>query len=124
MKLAVIGSRGINDHVYIEKALSELRSRIRFTAIVSGGARGVDEIAEGWAKDSGIETIVYKPDYKTYAGNIAPLIRNDQIVDECDLLIAFWDGVSRGTRYTMDRAKAANKLLRIYRKSKLTGGWL
>jgi len=43
----------------------------------------------------------------------APLVRNKLIVDECDCVLAFWDGSSRGTKFTLDYAKEKNKLIKI-----------
>lgn len=111
MKLAVIGSRKVQDRTFIESVLDSLRPGI--TALVSGGAIGVDSIAEEWALSNSVERIVFLPDYDSF-GIAAPLKRNLQIIKECDSLIAFWDGSSRGTAYTAKNAKAAKKLMTIY----------
>lgn len=71
--------------------------------IVSGGARGIDTYAKEFALRSDIPIVEYMPDYRRY-GRKAPLIRNIQIVDNCDFLLAFWNGISRGTRFTIDYA--------------------
>ncbi len=71
--------------------------------IVSGGARGADTFAREYAIKNGIPIIEFLPDYTRY-GRKAPLLRNIQIVDNCDFLIAFWNGVSRGTKFTIDYA--------------------
>lgn len=122
MKLAVIGSRGINDAEFIVSKLDQLCFEYQVTTIVSGGAKGVDSIAEGWAKDNGIETLIFKPDYQTYAPSIAPLMRNETIVAECDYLIAFWDGRSRGSEFTIKAAKSAGKLLKVFYQTR--NGWM
>jgi len=41
------------------------------------------------------------------------LVRNKLIVEECDCLIAFWDGTSRGTKYTIDYAHQLGKPIKI-----------
>jgi len=71
--------------------------------VVSGGAAGVDTLAEQWAKRNKIEWVCYLPNYKSF-GKRAPLIRDQEMVDFCDVVIAFWDGKSTGTKYTMDYA--------------------
>jgi predicted Rossmann fold nucleotide-binding protein DprA/Smf involved in DNA uptake len=108
MKLAIIGSRSIdveNLEKYIPSNVSE---------IVSGGARGVDRSAEQYAKQNGIKLTVFLPHYDLY-GKTAPLKRNDQIAAYADAVLAFWDGSSRGTIYTLRAFHALNKPIRLFR---------
>jgi hypothetical protein len=51
-------------------------------------------------------------EYDKY-GKGAPLERNKLIVDECDCVLAFWDGQSHGTKFTLDYAKEKNKPIKI-----------
>ena len=89
MKLAIVGSRNvIVDNM--EKYISACDE------IISGGAKGVDACAAEYAKENGIKLSVILPKYKHY-GKAAPIIRNKEIVDSCDYVIAFWDGSSKGT---------------------------
>ena len=83
--------------------------------IVSGGAEGVDSIAEYWAYIHWVPCRVFKPDWKAY-GKRAGAIRNKQIVDYCDKLLAFWDGKSKGTLISIEMAKAAGKLEKVYQE--------
>ena len=94
MKLAVIGSRDICE-VEIEKYLPD-----DISEIVSGGARGVDTVAKRYAQNKGIKITEFLPNYKRY-GRAAPLKRNEEIAAYSDALIAFWDGSSKGTEYTV-----------------------
>lgn len=108
MKIAIIGSRSIkiqNLSDYLPQNLSE---------IVSGGARGVDRCAEKYAKRNGIKLTVFLPNYTLY-GKSAPLKRNDQIAAYADMVIAFWDGKSRGTLYTVRQFKMLNKPIKLFR---------
>lgn len=74
--------------------------------IVSGGAIGVDALAAKYSREElGREPLVFKPDYDKYPPRIAPLERNTTIVENSDLVLAFWDGKSRGTKNTIDKAK-------------------
>lgn len=107
VRVAVVGSRGITD-VDLSKYLPE-----NCCLIVSGGARGVDTIAEQYAKSCGIETLIIRPNYEKY-GRSAPIRRNDMIVDNADVVLAFWDGSSHGTKYTIDYAKRMGKPVKIY----------
>ncbi len=102
MKVAVIGSRGIenlNIDEYIPKETAE---------IVSGGARGVDTSAREYALAHGLKLTEFLPEYDKY-GRSAPLKRNTQIIEYADLVIAFWDGNSRGTKFVIDNCKKLGK---------------
>ena len=82
-------------------------------AIVSGGAVGVDTIADSWAKANNLETIVYKPNYKVY-GKRAPLVRDEEMVEFADVVIAFWNGKSKGTLYTVNYAKKIGRKVIVH----------
>jgi hypothetical protein len=105
MKIAVIGSRGFTDQELLFKTLDKLPGK---EVIVSGGAKGADKLAEVYAKERGIETEIYLPEYDRY-GRGAPLKRNLKIVDAADLVVAFWDGKSRGTKFGIDYAGKQKK---------------
>ena len=84
MKIAIVGSRNICE-ADIEGYVSTADE------IVSGGAKGVDSLAEKYAKQKGIKLTVFLPEYQRYA-RAAPIMRNKKIVDYADKVIAFWDG--------------------------------
>lgn len=106
MKLAIIGSRTC-PAVDIEAQLKSIPD-----TIVSGGAVGADTYAREFARKKGLKLIEFFPNYDRY-GRGAPLERNKLIVEECDCLLAFWDGKSRGTKYTLDYAKEMNKPIKV-----------
>ena len=98
MKVAVIGSRGLlveNLGDYLPEGTTE---------IVSGGAAGVDACAREYAQRHGLELTEYLPEYNKY-GRSAPLRRNITIIENADLVLAFWDGSSRGTKFVIDNCK-------------------
>lgn len=99
MKIAIVGSRNLYPKIKINRSIDE---------IISGGAQGVDSAAKEYAKKHGIKFTEIAPDYERH-GRGAPFIRNREIVDSCDVLYIYWDGKSRGTKFTMDYAKKANK---------------
>jgi len=76
--------------------------------IISGGAFGADALAERFAREKGIPTIIFKPDWDQY-GKPAAFKRNILIVNEADVVIVFWDGFSKGSKHTIDLAEKANK---------------
>ncbi|MBR7116779.1 MAG: hypothetical protein IKC87_03625 [Clostridia bacterium] len=102
MKIAIVGSRSLvvdNIGAYLPNDCTE---------IVTGGARGVDTSAIEYAEQKRIRLTVFNPKYKLY-GKAAPLIRNRDIVEYADEIIAFYDGNSRGTLYTINYAKKIGK---------------
>ncbi len=106
MKLAIIGSRSIED--------ADLSPHIpvRPSLIISGGAKGVDALAERYARMHKIALRVFLPDYKAY-GKYAPLVRNRKIAEECDEVLAVWDGQPRGAKYTIDYARSIGKTVLV-----------
>jgi NADPH:quinone reductase-like Zn-dependent oxidoreductase len=102
VNLAIIGSRNYPDLDLVE---GYVRLLPRDWTIVSGGARGVDSRAVQTAKDLGMNTKVFLPDWSL--GRRAALLRNDQIVEASNRVTAFWDGSSTGTAYTMQKARLA-----------------
>ena len=71
---------------------------------MSGGAKGVDELAEHYANERGIPVEIYLPQYSTL-GKSASLKRKIQIVEASEQLIAFWNGQSRGTAFAIKEAR-------------------
>ncbi len=78
----------IQSDVYRE--LDELHKTESDMTLLSGGARGVDRIVEQWARERGVKLTVYKPDYKRYRRG-APFVRNKEMIEACDGVMAFWN---------------------------------
>jgi hypothetical protein len=115
MKLGVVGSRTFEDYAYMWGALVALHFRYGLTGIVSGGARGADRMAEKFCREElGMEPTVILPDWDKY-GKKAGFLRNIDIVQVSDYIVAFWDGKSRGTEHSIGLARNQAKLLRIYK---------
>lgn len=107
MKIAVIGSRGLCvDN--LEKYLPE-----DTTEIVSGGARGVDTSAREYAHAHGIKLTEFLPEYDKY-GRSAPLKRNITIIEYADVVLAFWDGQSHGTKFVIDNCKQRGIPVKVF----------
>lgn len=107
--VCICGSRSINylnlDMYLDKKAIGQ---------IVSGGANGVDTLAEKWAKRNGIEFLAFLPQYEIYGGKYAPLKRDEDMVNYCDKLVCFWDGESKGAKYTMDYALRLSRKITLH----------
>ena len=101
MKVGVIGSRGLTvDN--LEQYLPE-----DTTEIVSGGAKGIDTCARKYAISHGIKLTEFLPEYSRY-GRGAPLKRNLKIIEYADVVIAFWDRQSKGTKNVIENCKKLN----------------
>lgn len=107
MKVAVIGSRGLSV-TDLGRYLPE-----NTTEIVSGGARGVDTSAIEYALSHGIKLTEFLPEYTRF-GRSAPLKRNITIIEYADIVLAFWDGKSRGTKFVIDNCRRLGVEVRIY----------
>lgn len=112
-RVLVCGSRSWTDHRAIGARLAKLADGTR---ILHGGARGVDTLAGQFANALGFPVSVYFADWEMH-GKAAGLIRNQKMLDEgrpC-LVIAFWDGTSRGTKDMIARAEKAGVLVEVHR---------
>lgn len=107
MKVAVIGSRNLR----VDNLRKYLPDDV--TEIVSGGARGVDTSAREYAIANGIKLTEFLPEYDKY-GRIAPLRRNITIIEYADMVLAFWDGSSHGTKYVIDNCKKRGVPVKVY----------
>ncbi len=114
MKLAIIGSRSFEDYEFAVAQLHELIQKEKWvlTHIVSGGAKGADQIGERFALEHELELLLFKPDWKRF-GKRAGFMRNSDIIAHSDAVVAFWDGASRGTKDSIDKAKALNKKVMV-----------
>ena len=102
MKLLIVGSRSITDFdlsLYIPATVD---------TVISGGASGIDSLAEKYADLYRLSKYILRPRYDLY-GRAAPLKRNEQMVDMADAVLIIWDGRSKGTQYTLKYAKKKNK---------------
>lgn len=115
--LAIIGSRGFNNYSYAKKEILDIiqKNKIPITKIISGGASGADKIAEIFAKNFNVQIEVIAPDWSK--GKQAGVIRNTDIIKKSDCIIAFWDGKSKGTLDSINKAKRLNKKLFIVKTS-------
>lgn len=66
IRLAVIGSRGFEDFDLLVKILDSMRLKTQFDTIVSGGARGIDSMAEYYTEVNDIPTEIYPADWEKY----------------------------------------------------------
>jgi hypothetical protein len=129
MRIIIAGLRDFNDYkllcdnaVQIILNLAGKETEKKFTSdgfeyivpvdknyeIISGGARGADQLGEKFAKQYGLSLKIMKADWDTF-GKSAGYRRNEQMAlyarEDNGVLIAYWDGVSKGTKHMIDLAK-------------------
>jgi hypothetical protein len=122
MRLGVVGSRYFNNYKLLETELNKIK---KLDTIVSGGCRvfdhvaksfvGADYLAEVYAISKGINLTVYPANWyiKGEYNKVAGILRNKTIVKDVDEVIAFWDGLSKGTASTINLAEKLNKKVTI-----------
>lgn len=103
MKVIIAGSRNITNPDFVERAIQQ--SGFSITEVVSGRARGVDTLGERWARLNKIPIKFFPADWKTHFKAAGP-IRNQEMADYADGLIAIWHNNSSGTKDMINKAKA------------------
>lgn len=113
-KVIVAGSRDFADYRLMAEKLDKLLSRKSHDEIViiSGGARGADSLGEHYAREHNLHLKVFPADWNTF-GKRAGYIRNEQMANYADALVAFWDGQSRGTQHMINIARQHGLNVRV-----------
>ena len=106
MKLMIAGSRGITEFDFTDYIPKETE------LIITGGASGIDTIAEKYADNHKLSKLILRPKYNIY-GKAAPLKRNEEMIALADHVLVVWDGKSRGTKFTIDTAQKMNKPITV-----------
>ena len=114
LRIIIAGSRDFNDYELLKKSAIEIITKKTMlpdlTRIISGGARGADTLGERFANEMGLEISRFIPDWDGL-GKRAGYVRNAEMAKfavedgNYGVLIAFWDGQSRGTKHMIDLAK-------------------
>lgn len=120
MKLLIAGSRSITNESWVFYHLFTKTRNLRLdygdnlkvTEVVSGNAKGVDQIGEKWARIQNIPVKIFKPDWDNL-GKAAGFIRNEEMVKYCDFAIIIWDNKSKGTAHTIHLLDKHKKLYHL-----------
>lgn len=111
MKIAVIGSRGLNSPE-IKEIIKKKLEEMECTQVISGGSLGVSLLAEEVAREQGYKLQIHRPDYKTY-GKVAPHVRSSLMISACEKVLCIWDGKSKGTSNELVKARTSGKLVKL-----------
>ncbi|HEX9364824.1 MAG TPA: SLOG family protein [Candidatus Dormibacteraeota bacterium] len=111
MRVAIVGSRHFSDPQRVVEYVTSLPAR---ALIITGSASGVDAAATKAAREKGIPVQVIPASFDELADAAKAAARNQRLVDACDVLVAFWDGSSKGTRRTVERALDSGKEVHVF----------
>jgi hypothetical protein len=116
-KVIVAGSRNITSYELVEETLLAWMGWYDITSrdmtIVSGTARGVDQLGEQFARDYATDLIKMPADWDRF-GKSAGYKRNREMAKVADAAVIFWDGESKGTKHMIDLAKEYNLKLHVF----------
>ena len=111
MRVAIVGSRHFPE---LERVVEYIRSLPARASIITGSASGVDAAATKAAREKGIPVQVIPASFDELADASKSAARNQRLVDACDVLVAYWDGASKGTRTTVERALDSGKEVHVF----------
>ena len=113
MRVIIAGSRDGVCRADIDAAMKA--SGFIPTVVLSGTARGADVLGEAWAADNGIPVERYPADWDKYGRHRAGIIRNAQMAEKAEALVAVWDGSSSGTRNMIQIAQSCKLKVYVHR---------
>ena len=111
-KYIIAGGRDFNDENRAFELLYEMIDTS--DTVLSGGARGADAVGEKFAKSYSIALDLYPADWGKY-GKGAGFERNARMAEDADVLLAFWDGKSKGTKHMIDCALEVGLEVHVWR---------
>lgn len=119
MKIIVAGGRNFDDYKLLCKVLKSFKN---ISEIVSGGARGADKLGEKYATFNNINVKIFLAEWDKY-GKRAGFLRNIQMGQYANVLVAFWDGQSKGTEHMIKTAQKLGLIVHIVRYQKESMDW-
>jgi predicted Rossmann fold nucleotide-binding protein DprA/Smf involved in DNA uptake len=111
LRIAIVGSRRFAETSRVVDYVNSLPPR---ASILTGSASGVDAAATKAAREKGIAVQVMPASFEELSDPGKAAQRNQKLIDACDVLVAFWDGSSKGTRTTVDRALDSGKEVHVF----------
>lgn len=113
-KVIIAGGRDFDDwHLLCKTCHNLLKDKdYNQVEIVEGGAKGADRLGFEFYRANGTKHKRFPADWHTH-GKKAGILRNIEMAEYADALIAFWDGKSRGTKHMIEVAKEKGLLIRV-----------
>lgn len=120
-RVIIAGGRDFRDYDLLTKTMDNLLSNTKDDImVVCGKARGADTLGERYAKERGYAIRYFPANWERY-GKAAGYLRNTEMAKNADALVAFWDGMSLGTRHMIEIAKARGLKIRVKHYKKESG---
>lgn len=110
MKVIIAGSRTFNNYNFLKEKMKEIPE---VEEVVCGLAKGADSLGHQWAQLHNIPITTFPAQWGKY-GKAAGMMRNKEMAEYADFLVAFWDGQSPGTKDMIEQMKKVGKHGRIY----------
>jgi predicted Rossmann fold nucleotide-binding protein DprA/Smf involved in DNA uptake len=111
VRVGIVGSRHFKEP---DRVTEYVRSLPMNASVITGSASGVDAAVTKAARERGLSVQVMPASFEELADASKAAARNQRLVDACDVLVAFWDGTSKGTRATVERALDSGKEVHIF----------
>jgi len=109
-KIIIAGSRDFNDYMLLCKVMDdylEYERELSYVTIISGTARGADQLGERYAKERGLDLLCMPADWNRH-GKSAGYKRNEEMARIATECVVFFDGVSKGTGHMLKLAEKYN----------------
>lgn len=116
-QVIIAGGRDFANYELLQNKCDQFFREKRPTAIISGLARGADTLGARYARERGVPVLEFPADW-VRLGKRAGMVRNLQMLDSADAVVAFWDGQSRGTAHMINETKKRGLPLRVVRYQK------
>lgn len=120
-KVVIAGSRGFSNYKLLKETCDKYlreKKKTHNVVVISGHARGADSLGEKYASDEDLDLEIYPADWKKY-GKSAGFMRNEQMADIADAVIAFWNGESHGTKHMIDIAEEKGLNVKVVNYGKI-----
>jgi len=112
-RVIIAGGRDYTDYLKVWNCCDfYLSNKVNGVEVLTGGAGGADALGKQYADLRNYSNTIYLANWKSYGKTAGP-IRNERMVKNADALIAFWDGLSKGTGNIIKLAKRAGLLIRV-----------
>lgn len=120
-KVVIAGSRGFSNYKLLKETCDKYlreKKKTHNVVVISGHARGADLLGEKYASDEDLDLEIYPADWKKY-GKTAGFMRNEQMANIADAVIAFWNGESHGTKHMIDIAEEKGLNVKVVNYGKI-----